>query len=159
MFPLPNIALIIKSFISVVKSDKLALHLNGKGVKMALRILYQHKRIAERSIGVFREKMEALISELPYNLPSDLYNHLAQDVVQQCNHMPNIHTTLRASHDIVIGSKFNFLTDLLCPCGVPFPVVGSDVTKHQNPANAQGVCLGDAPDTKGGVLTLLPNDT
>jgi hypothetical protein len=48
---------------------------------------------------------------------------------------------------------------VLCPFGVPILVVGGDVTKHQNPANAQGVCLGDAPETKGGVLTLLPNDT
>ena len=31
---------------------------------------------------VVREKMEAKISELPYNLPSDLYDYLAQDVVQ-----------------------------------------------------------------------------
>ena len=90
-------------------------------------------------------------------LPSDLYDYLAQDVVNQCNHMPNMHTTPRTPHEIVTGSKFNFLTDLLCPFGVPILVVGGDVTKHQNPANAQGVCLGDAPDTKGGVLTLLPN--
>ena len=107
---------------------------------------------------VVREKMEAKISELPYNLPSDLYNYLAQDVVTQCNHMPNVHTPPRTPHEIVTGSKFNFLTDLLCPFSVPILVVGGDVTKHQNPANAQGVCLGDAPDTKGGVLTLLPND-
>jgi len=67
--------------------------------------------------------------------------------------MPNMHTTPRTPHEIVTGSKFNFLTDLLCPFGVPILV-----TKHQNPANAQGVCLGDASDTKGGVHTLLPND-
>ena len=143
---------------SVLKSDQLALHLNGKGVKMALRIPYEHEKTAERSMRVVREKMEAKISELPYNLPSDLYDYLAQDVVHQCNHLPNIHTTPRTPHEIVTGSKFNFLTDLLCPFGVPILVVGGDVTKHQNPANAQGVCLGDAPDTKGGVLTLLPND-
>ena len=70
--------------------------------------------------------------------------------------MPNVHTTPRTPHEIVTGSKFNFLTDLLCPFGVPILVVGGDVIRHQNPANAQGVCLGDAPDTKGGVLTLLP---
>ena len=144
---------------SVLKSDQLALHLNGKGVKVALRIPYEHEKTAERSMRVVREKMEAKISELPYNLPSDLYDYLAQDVVHQCNHMPNTHTTPRTPHEIVTGSKFNFLTDLLCPFGVPILVVGGDVTKHQNSANAQGVCLGDAPDTKGGVLTLLPNDT
>ena len=60
---------------------------------------------------VVREKMDAKISELPY--------YLAQDVVHQCNHMPNMYTTLRTPHEIVIGSKFNFLTDLLCPFGVP----------------------------------------
>ena len=144
---------------SVLKSDQLAMHLNGKGVKIALRIPYEHEKTAERSMRVVREKMEAKISELPYNLPSDLYDYLAQDVVQQCNHMPNVHTTPRTPHEIVTGSKFNFLTDLVCPFGVPILVIGGDTTKHQNPSNSQGVCLGDAPDTKGGVLTLLPNDT
>ena len=61
--------------------------------------------------------------------------------------MPNVLTTLRTLHEIVTGSKFNFLIDLLCPFGVPILVVGGDVTKHQNPANAQSVCLGDAPDS------------
>ena len=74
--------------------------------------------------------LEAKISELPYNLPSDLYDYLAQDVVTQCNHMPNVHTTPRTPHEIVTGSKFNFLTDLLCPFGVPILVVGPS-TKTQ----------------------------
>jgi hypothetical protein len=39
---------------------------------------------------VVREKMEEKISELPYNSPSDLYDYLSQDVVNQCNHMPNM---------------------------------------------------------------------
>ena len=137
---------------SVLKSEQLALHLNGKGVKVALHMPDEQEKTAERSMRVVREKMEAKISELSYNLPSDLYDYLAQNVVNQYNHMPNMHTTPRTPHEIVTGSKFNFLTDLLCPFGVPFLVVGGDVT------NAQGVCLGDAPDTKGGVLTLLPND-
>jgi hypothetical protein len=97
--------------------------------------------------------MEAKISELPYNLPSDLNDYLAQDVVHQCNHMPNLYTTPRTPHEKASGSKFIFLTDLLCLFGVPILVVGGDVTKHQNPANAQGVCFSVAPDTKGGVLT------
>jgi len=42
---------------SVLKSEQLALHLNSKGVKVALRIPY------ERSMRVVREKMEAKISE------------------------------------------------------------------------------------------------
>ena len=90
---------------------------------------------------VVREKMEAKISELPYNLPSDLYYYLP-DVVQQCNHMPNIHTTPWTPHKIVTGSNFNFLTDLLCPFGVPILVVGGDATKHQNPANPPAVLQG-----------------
>ena len=95
------------------------------------------------------KKMLAKISELLFNLTSDLYYSLAQDVIHQCNHMPNMHITPRTPHEIVTGSKLNFLTVLLCPFGVPILVVGGDVTKHQNPANAQGVCFGDAPDTKG----------
>ena len=98
---------------------------------------------------VVLEKMLAKISELLFNLPSDLYDSLAQDVIHQCNHMPNMHITPRTPHEIVTGSKLNFLTVLLCPFGVPILVVGGDVTKHQNPANAQSVCFGDAPDSKG----------
>ena len=72
--------------------------------------------------------------------------------------MPNMHTIPRIPREIVTGSKFNFLTDLLCPLSFPILVVGGDVIKDQNPANAQGVFLVDAPDTKKGALTLLPND-
>ena len=39
----------------------------------------------EQSMRVVREKMEAKIYQLPYNLLSDLYDYLAQDVVNQCN--------------------------------------------------------------------------
>jgi hypothetical protein len=73
--------------------------------------------------------------------------------------MPNIHTTPRTLHEIVIGSKFNFLIDILRRFGAPILAEGGDVTKHQNPANAQGVCLGGAPETKEGALTLLHNGT
>jgi hypothetical protein len=56
---------IIKSF--TLKSEQLALHLNGKGVKVALCIPYEHEKTAERSMRVIREKMEAKFSEVPYN--------------------------------------------------------------------------------------------
>jgi len=85
---------------SVLKSDQLALHLNGNGVMVALRIPYEHEKTAERSMRVLQEKMEAKISELPYNLPSDLYVYLAQDVMHQCHHMPNMHTTPWTPHEI-----------------------------------------------------------
>jgi hypothetical protein len=64
-----------------------SLRANNLLVKVALRIPYEHEKTAERSMRVVREKMEAKISELPYNLPSDLYDYLAQDVVTQFNHM------------------------------------------------------------------------
>jgi len=60
--------------------------------------------------------------------------------------MPNMHTTPRTPHKIVTGSKLNFLTDLLCPFGVPFLIVKTQPS------------IGDAPDTKVGVFTLLPNE-
>jgi len=67
---------------SVRKSDQLALHLNGKGVKVALLQNFEHEKTAERSMRVVREKMEAATSELPYNLPSDLYDCLAQSYAE-----------------------------------------------------------------------------
>ena len=93
MLPSPSIAVHIVSTDHefVLKSEQLALHLNGKGVKVALRIPYEHEKTVKRSMRVVREKMEAKISELPYNLPSDLYDYLAKDVVNQCNHMPIMH--------------------------------------------------------------------
>ena len=74
------------------------------------------------------EKMAAKISELPYNLPSDLYDYLAQNVVNQCNHMPDMHTTPRTPHEIVTGSKFNFLTDLFMSSVVTSPSIKTPPT-------------------------------
>ena len=87
-------------------SEQLALHLNGKGIKVALRIPYEHGKTVERSMRV---TSTTKISELPYNLPSDLYDYLAQDVVTQCNHMPNVHTTPRTPHEIklILSSIFD----------------------------------------------------
>ncbi len=53
---------------SILKSEQLALHLYGNGVEVALRIPYEDEKTAERSMRDVREKMEAKISELPYNL-------------------------------------------------------------------------------------------
>ena len=68
---------------SVLKSEQLALHLNDKGVKVVF-IPYEHEKTAERSMRVVREKMEAKITELPYNLPSDLYDYLASLSATTC---------------------------------------------------------------------------
>jgi len=61
-------------------------------------------------------------------LRNDLYDYLAQDVVNQCNHMPSMHTTPRTPHEIVTGSKFNFLTDLFMSSVVTSPSIKTPPT-------------------------------
>ena len=144
---------------SVLKSDAINLYMNEKhGIKMSLRIPYEHEKTAERYMRMVREKMEAKLSELPYTLPPALYDELALDVVKNCNEMPNAHTTPRTPREMVTGEKFNFLTDLIAPFGAPIMVIGGDRTKNQNPSNSIGICLGDDPRTKGGVKTMFPHD-
>ena len=145
---------------SVLKSDAVNLHLSEKhGIKISLRIPYEHEKTAERYMRMIREKMEAKLSELPYNLPPELYDELALDAIKNSNDMPNAHTTPRTPREMVTGEKFNFLTDLIAPFGAPVMVIGGDKTKYQNPSNSIGICLGDDPRTKGGVKTLFPHDT
>ena len=51
--------------------------LGEKGEKIALRIPYEHEKIAERSVRMIREKMEVKRRELPYELPPELFDALA----------------------------------------------------------------------------------
>ena len=85
---------------SVLKSDAFKLYLSEKhGIKISLRIPYEHEKTAERYMRMIREKMEAKLSELPYNLPPELNDELALDAIKNSNDMPNAHTTRRTSRD------------------------------------------------------------
>jgi hypothetical protein len=133
---------------SVLKSDAINLYMNEKhGIKMSLRIPYEHEKTAERYMRMVREKMEAKLSELPYTF-----------VVKNCNEMPNTHTTPRTPREMATGKKFNFLTDLITPFGAPIVVMSGDRTKNQKPSNSIKICLGDDPRTKGGEKTMFPHD-
>jgi len=134
--------------------------LNGLGVKLALRIPYEHEKIAERHIRILREKMEVKMKELPYRLPYELYDALAVDCVRCINLVPNGRSMPYTPMEMVTDVKFNYLTDFNVPFGMPV-LVESNAGKKQmsGTANPQdtGFCLGPAVNAKGGIWVYIPD--
>jgi hypothetical protein len=97
---------------AVLKSQATINHLASKGIKLAPRIPYEHEKIAERSMRILREKMNAKLSELPYTLPKALYDRLAFSIINNHNNLPNSKTTPRTPAEIITGEKLNFFAEL-----------------------------------------------
>ena len=131
--------------------------LNEKGVIIALRIPYEHEKVAERSVRMLREKMEVTRRELPYALPPELFDALAVEVVRCCNAIPNAKTVPYTPNELVTDSKLNYLTDIQVPFGMPVLVNAAqkDYTGSE-PAQEIGICLGSASNTKGGIWVYVP---
>ena len=91
--------------------------LNGLGVKLALRIPYEHEKIAERHIRILRERMETKLKELPYHLPAELYDALATECTRTMNLVPNGKSMPFTPQEMVTDEKFNYLTDFAVPFG------------------------------------------
>ena len=139
---------------AVLKSQATINHLASKGIKLAPRIPYEHEKIAERSMRILREKMNAKLSELPYTLPKALYDRLAFSIINNHNNLPNSKTTPRTPAEIITGEKFNFFADLQAPFG---SVVLVNHSRSDNKANEIGICLGASHGTKGGIWVFVPN--
>ena len=132
-------------------------YLNEKGVKIALRIPYEHEKVAERSVRMLREKMEVTRRELPYNLPPELFDALAVEVVRCCNAIPNAKTVPYSPNELVADTKLNYLTDIQIPFGMPVLVNASQKEyTGSDPAQEIGICLGSANNTKGGIWVYIP---
>jgi hypothetical protein len=122
--------------------------LGQKGVKIALRIPYEHEKIAERSVRMIREKMEVKRRELPYDLPPELFDALAVEVARCCNVMPNAKTVPYTPSELVTDNKFNYLTDVQVPFGMPVLVNAAQKQyTGSEPAQEIGICLGSAANT------------
>jgi len=131
--------------------------LGEKGVKIALRIPYEHEKIAERSVRMVREKMEVKRRELPYELPPELFDALAVEVARCCNAMPNAKTIPYTPSELVTDTKFNYLTDVQVPFGMPVLVNAAQKNyTGSEPAQEIGICLGSASNTKGGIWVYIP---
>ena len=102
---------------AVLKSQATINHLARKGIKLAPRIPYELEKIAERSMRILREKMNAKLSELPYTLPKALYDRLAFSIINNHDNLPNSKTTPRTPAEIITGEKFNVFADLQAPFG------------------------------------------
>ena len=127
--------------------------LNGLGVKLALRIPYEHEKIAERHIRILRERMETKLKELPYRLPADLYDALASECVRTMNLVPNGKSMPHTPQELVTEEKFNYLTDFVVPFGMPVLCDTHTGKKQYNGTSSPqeiGFCLGPAANVKGG---------
>ena len=97
---------------AVLKSQATINQLASKGINLAPRIPYEHKKIAERSMKILREKMNAKLPELPYILRKALYDRLAFSIINNHNNLLNSKTTPRTPAEIITGEKFYFFADL-----------------------------------------------
>ena len=133
-------------------------YLGSRGVKTALRIPYEHEKVAERSVRMLREKMETTRRELPYDLPTELFDALAVEVARCCNAVPNAKTVPYSPNEMITDQKFNFLTDVQVPFGMPV-LVNSAGAQYAGsvPKQEIAICLGSASNTKGGIWVYVPN--
>ena len=133
--------------------------LNGLGVKLALRIPYEHEKYAERYVRVLRERMETKIKELPYRLPAELYDALAVECVRTMNLVPNSKSMPYTPQEMVTDEKFNYLTDFTVPFGMPVLCDAHGGKKKQTGTaypQEVGICLGPAVNVKGGSWVYIP---
>jgi hypothetical protein len=56
--------------------------LNSRGVRMRVRLPYEHEKRAERAMRVVRERMRVKIRELPFKLHKKLYDSLAAECIR-----------------------------------------------------------------------------
>ena len=132
-------------------------YLGSRDVKISLRIPYEHEKIAERSVRMIREKMEVKRRELPYELPPELFDALAVEIARCCNVMPNAKTVPYTPSELVTENKFNYLTDVQVPFGMPVLVNAAQKQyTGSEPAQEIGICLGSAANTKGGIWVYVP---
>lgn len=143
---------------NVLKSKDLQNFLAQRNIKIALRIPGEHEKVAERCMRMIGEKMETVLRQLPYTLPPKFYAHLAMDVVNRCNMLPNSKSTPRTPMEMVEGVKFNMLTNVTAAFGTPVLVSHATETKEGKPKNEIGILLGEARLTKGGMIVYVPGD-
>ena len=138
----------------VIKSSEV--YLNGLSVKLALRIPYEHEKTAERYVRMIREKMEAKLRELPYRLPRELHYRLAEDVIRNCNLVPNKNSSPLMPLEMVEDVKFNYNSDFNPPFGSAILVASKQSYQDGDPPKVTGIVLGPAKNTKGGIWVYVP---
>ena len=142
---------------SVLKS--LEPELNKRGIRMRIRIPYEHEKRAERAMRVVRERIRVKFRELPYKLPKKLFDPLAAECIRNINMMPNYRSMPHSPVELVRGDKINYLTDIspgfgslvLCPTHNEQHAGGTEAKQEV------AIALGPTgSNVKGGVLVYIP---
>ena len=142
---------------SVLKS--LESELNKRGVRMRIRLPYEHEKKAERAMRVVRERMRVKLRELPYKLPKKLYDSLASECIRNINMMPNYKSMPHSPVELVKGDKTNYLTDISPPFGslVLCPTYDNQHSSGTEAKQEIAIALGPTgTNMKGGVLVYIP---
>ena len=133
--------------------------LNKLGVRLKIRLPYEHEKRAERAMRVVRERIRVKLRELPYKLPKKLFDSLAAECIRNINMMPNYRSMPHSPTELVRGDKINYLTDISPPFGslVLCPTHGE---QHKGSTEAKqeiAITLGPSnSNTRGGVLVYIP---
>jgi hypothetical protein len=133
--------------------------LNKLGVRLKIRLPYEHEKRAERAMRVVRERIRVKLRELPYKLPKKLFDSLAAECIRNINMMPNYRSMPHSPTELVRGDKINYLTDISPPFGslVLCPTHGE---QHRGGTEAKqeiAIALGPSnSNTRGGVLVYIP---
>jgi len=91
--------------------------LNKLGVRLKIRLPYEHEKRAERAMRVVRERIRVKLRELPYKLPKKLFDSLTAECIQNINMIPNYRSMPHSPTELVRGDKINYLTDISPPFG------------------------------------------
>ena len=86
--------------------------LEGKGVQLDFCSASQHVPVIERTIRFLKERMRSILASLPYTLPPELMEYLAQYAVQMINSLPRRDSADRASpREQFIGRPLDYNRD------------------------------------------------
>jgi hypothetical protein len=132
-------------------------YLNSRGVKLHQRIPGEHEKFAERAMRVVRERMRVKLIELPYELPRDLYDCLAAEVVRTMNMLPNSRSHPLSPKSMVRGEQTNMQADLAPPFGSAVLCPVASATHSTEQKNEIGISCGASEGTRGGVKIYLLN--
>jgi hypothetical protein len=133
-------------------------YLNSRGVKLHKRIPGEHEKFAERAMRVVRERMRVKLVELPYELPRDLHDCLAAEVIRTMNMLPNSRSHPLSPKSMVRGEQTNMQSDLAPPFGSALLAPVASATHSTEQKNEIGISCGASEGTRGGVKVYLLNN-
>lgn len=143
---------------------------NEKGVLASKNLLYaegvtlntasagQHVPIVERAIRQIKERMRAILSILPFTLPSQLMSYLVDYVVMNINIFPKTTSLNKISpRELFTGRKLNYKRDMRISFGDYAQVSIPNITSNdvRQPRTEGAIALTSTGNLQGSVLFFM----